>query len=144
MPPSRASEIAIADSVTVSIALETSGIESRIRFVNQVEVSTLRGRTVLGPGTSSTSSYVMPSVASSFSIGFDARRDLFIEPFKEEVEPFVAKSGPFIVDETPVGSERFFEWDGPGNVLDPREEGFEERVFGRLEDRCMLAMEKLD
>ena len=44
-PPSRAIEIAIRDSVTVSIADESSGAASRMRRVSRVEVSASLGMT---------------------------------------------------------------------------------------------------
>ncbi len=43
MPPARAIAIAISDSVTVSIAAETSGTFSAMPRVNRVAVSTSRG-----------------------------------------------------------------------------------------------------
>ena len=56
MPPSRASAMASADSVTVSIAADTSGTLRRMRGVRSVDVSTSRGITSLCAGTSRTSS----------------------------------------------------------------------------------------
>ena len=56
MPPARAMAIAIRDSVTVSIAEETSGIASRMPRVSWVLVSTSVGTMSEGPGTSRTSS----------------------------------------------------------------------------------------
>ena len=56
MPPWRAIAIAIRDSVTVSIALETSGMRSVILRVSRVAVSTSLGMTSVSPGSSSTSS----------------------------------------------------------------------------------------
>ena len=56
MPPTRAMAIAIRASVTVSIALETSGTASRIRRVSRLLVSTSAGTTSDAPGISSTSS----------------------------------------------------------------------------------------
>ena len=56
MPPWRAIAIAIRDSVTVSIALETSGIRRVISRVSRVVVSTSLGMTSVSPGSSSTSS----------------------------------------------------------------------------------------
>src|SRR5579863_3784647 len=61
-PPWRAMAIARRDSVTVSIAAETSGMFSEILRVSCVLVSTSVGRTEDFPGTSSTSSNVKPSV----------------------------------------------------------------------------------
>ena len=46
MPPSRAMQIAVLDSVTESIAALSSGVLSFISFVNQVERSTWFGRTL--------------------------------------------------------------------------------------------------
>ena len=51
MPPSRAMQIAVAASVTVSIADDTSGIASRIPGVSWVRTSTSFGRTSLSAGT---------------------------------------------------------------------------------------------
>src|SRR6266567_93306 len=62
MPPSRAMAIAMSDSVTVSIAAETSGMLSGILRVNQDFTSTLRGCTVECRGTSNTSSKVSAGV----------------------------------------------------------------------------------
>ena len=56
IPPSRAMAIAIADSVTVSIAALMRGTFSVIRFVRRDLTSTSRGRTEDRAGTSSTSS----------------------------------------------------------------------------------------
>ncbi len=58
MPPSCASAIARRDSVTVSMAAESSGMLSWIDRVRRVERLTSRGRTVEWAGTSSTSSKV--------------------------------------------------------------------------------------
>ena len=56
MPPTRAIAIAIRASVTVSMALETSGMDSRTVRVSRLPVSTSAGTTSEAPGTSSTSS----------------------------------------------------------------------------------------
>ena len=56
MPPWRAIAIAIRDSVTVSIALDTSGIRRDSSRVNRVAVSTSLGTTSVSPGSSRTSS----------------------------------------------------------------------------------------
>ncbi len=56
MPPCRAMAMAIRDSVTVSIALETSGRRRLIPRVSRVVVSTSLGMTSVSPGSSSTSS----------------------------------------------------------------------------------------
>ena len=56
MPPWRAIAIAIRDSVTVSIALDTSGRRSEMPRVSRVVVSTSLGMTSVSPGSSSTSS----------------------------------------------------------------------------------------
>ena len=56
MPPTRAMAIAIRASVTVSIALESSGTASRMRRVSRVLVSTSVGTTSDAPGISRTSS----------------------------------------------------------------------------------------
>ena len=56
MPPCRAIAMAIRDSVTVSIALEISGVCSVIPRVSRVRVSTSLGMTSVSPGSSSTSS----------------------------------------------------------------------------------------
>ena len=63
MPPSRASAIASRASVTVSIAAETSGIESESDLVRRVAVETSFGSTSERCGTSRTSSKVSPSRA---------------------------------------------------------------------------------
>ncbi len=63
MPPSCASAIASADSVTVSIGAETSGTFSRIVRVSRVLVSASAGSTPERRGSSSTSSKVIPSPA---------------------------------------------------------------------------------
>ena len=67
MPPWRAIAIAIRDSVTVSIALDTSGSRSEIPRVSREVVSTSLGITSVSPGSSSTSSYVSPSGANAGS-----------------------------------------------------------------------------
>jgi len=56
MPPSRAIAMAMRDSVTVSIALDSSGIRSEISRVSRVVVSTSLGMTSVSPGRSRTSS----------------------------------------------------------------------------------------
>ena len=56
IPPRRAIAIAIRDSVTVSIAEDSSGAASRIRRVSRVEVSASLGMTSVCPGRSMTSS----------------------------------------------------------------------------------------
>ena len=56
MPPWRAMAIAIRDSVTVSIALDTSGTRSDSSRVRRVVVSTSLGTTSVSPGSSRTSS----------------------------------------------------------------------------------------
>ena len=56
IPPALAIAIAIADSVTVSIADETNGTASEILRVNHVEVSTSDGTTSEASGRSRTSS----------------------------------------------------------------------------------------
>ena len=61
MPPWRAIAIAMRDSVTVSIALETSGRRSEIVRVRRELVSTSLGMTSVSPGSRSTSSKVSPS-----------------------------------------------------------------------------------
>ena len=55
-PPCRAKAIAIRDSVTVSIAEESSGACSRIRRVSRDAVSASLGITSVCPGSSITSS----------------------------------------------------------------------------------------
>jgi hypothetical protein len=69
-PPAFAIAIAIADSVTVSIADETSGTASEILRVNQVEVLTSDGTTSDASGRRRTSSYVRPRSAT-FSESMD-------------------------------------------------------------------------
>ncbi len=56
MPPCRAIAIAIRDSVTVSMALEMSGVLRVIARVSRVVVSTSLGITSVSPGSSRTSS----------------------------------------------------------------------------------------
>ena len=56
MPPSRAIAIAMRDSVTVSIALESSGVATVMRRVSRDEVSASLGMTSVCPGRSITSS----------------------------------------------------------------------------------------
>ena len=61
IPPSRAIAIAIRASVTVSMALDTSGMESSTLRVIRVMVFTRLGTTSDSPGWSRTSSKVRPS-----------------------------------------------------------------------------------
>ncbi len=56
MPPWRAIATAMRDSVTVSIAADSSGIRSVIRRVRRVEVSASEGMTSVSPGRRRTSS----------------------------------------------------------------------------------------
>ena len=56
MPPSRAIAIAMRASVTVSIALESSGVATEMRRVTRDEVSASLGITSVCPGRSRTSS----------------------------------------------------------------------------------------
>jgi len=65
MPPCCASAIARWDSVTVSMAAETTGIFNEIWRVRRVRVSTSAGTTSLRAGSSRTSSKVRPSVSTS-------------------------------------------------------------------------------
>src|SRR5690348_12524349 len=58
MPPSRAMAIAISDSVTVSIAADTSGMLRAMPRVKRERTSTFRGCTLESRGTSKTSSNV--------------------------------------------------------------------------------------
>src|SRR5881396_758141 len=58
MPPSRAMAIAISDSVTVSIAADTSGMLRAMPRVKRERTSTLRGCTLESRGTSKMSSNV--------------------------------------------------------------------------------------
>ena len=62
MPPSRAMQMAVAASVTVSIADEMMGFASRMPAVSWVRTSTSLGRTSLSAGTSNTSSKVSASL----------------------------------------------------------------------------------
>ena len=55
-PPSRAIAIAMRDSVTVSMALETSGVATVMRRVTRDDVSASLGMTSVCPGSSRTSS----------------------------------------------------------------------------------------
>ena len=61
IPPSRASAIAMRVSVTVSIALDRSGVATVIRRVSREDVSASLGMTSVCPGSRSTSSYVSPT-----------------------------------------------------------------------------------
>ena len=61
MPPAWAIAIAMRLSVTVSIALESSGIFMRMDCVTRVVVSAVEGSTVDAPGTNKTSSKVSAS-----------------------------------------------------------------------------------
>ncbi len=56
--------IAIRDSVTVSMALDTSGMETDSSRVRREVVSTSLGMTSVSPGSSNTSSKVRPSAAN--------------------------------------------------------------------------------
>src|SRR5215470_6430611 len=70
MPPCCAMAMAVADSVTVSIAAESSGMFRRRLRVRRVPSSTSLGRTVLSAGWSSTSSNVSARRRGSVSICF--------------------------------------------------------------------------
>jgi hypothetical protein len=61
MPPWRAMAMAIRASVTVSIALDSSGMESSTLRLSRVIVLTRLGTTSDSPGCSRTSSNVRPS-----------------------------------------------------------------------------------
>ena len=52
--------IAIRDSVTVSIAAESSGVWTEMRLEIREDVSASEGMTSVWPGSSRTSSYVSP------------------------------------------------------------------------------------
>jgi hypothetical protein len=56
MPPSRAMAMAMRASVTVSMALDSSGVFSRMRLVRRDDVSASLGMTSVCPGSNSTSS----------------------------------------------------------------------------------------
>ena len=56
MPPWRAIAMAMRDSVTVSIAADSSGTRTVISRVSREVVSTSLGMTSVSPGSSSTSS----------------------------------------------------------------------------------------
>ena len=56
MPPWRAMAMAMRDSVTVSIAADSSGTRTEISRVRREEVSTSLGMTSVSPGRRSTSS----------------------------------------------------------------------------------------
>ena len=75
MPPSRAIAIAMRASVTVSMALETSGVATVMRRVTRDDVSASLGMTSVCPGRSRTSSYVSPTKpkGSLCSMGSPAR-----------------------------------------------------------------------
>ena len=55
-PPCRAMAMAIRDSVTVSMAADSNGVLTVIRFEIREEVSASEGMTFVCPGRSSTSS----------------------------------------------------------------------------------------
>ena len=61
MPPSRAMQMAVAASVTVSMADDTIGMASRMPGVSCVRTSTSFGMTSLSAGTKRTSSKVRAS-----------------------------------------------------------------------------------
>lgn len=63
-PPCRAMAMAMRASVTLSMAADSSGMLTRTLREMSVEVSTALGSTSDAPGSSSTSSYVSPSVAN--------------------------------------------------------------------------------
>ncbi len=63
-PPCRAMAMAIRDSVTLSMAADSSGTFTRTFRETLDEVSTAFGSTSEAPGSSSTSSYVSPSMAN--------------------------------------------------------------------------------
>src|SRR6056297_509931 len=63
-PPCRAMAIAMRDSVTVSIALETNGMRTAILLVTRLDVSTSLGTISDSPGSSRTSSNVRPCRAT--------------------------------------------------------------------------------
>ncbi len=63
-PPWRAIAMAIRDSVTLSIAAESSGMLTRTFRETREEVSTWFGSTSEAPGSSRTSSNVSPSMAN--------------------------------------------------------------------------------
>ena len=80
-PPCRAMAIASRDSVTVSIAAETSGMFREILRVSCVCVLTSVGRTEDFPGTSSTSSNVNPSrIGPSIHFSFIDKRAVRKQP----------------------------------------------------------------
>ncbi|MNW55440.1 hypothetical protein D3C74_330980 [compost metagenome] len=60
IPPWRAIAIAMRDSVTVSIAAESSGEDMEISRVSRAVVSTSLGMTSVSFGSRRTSSYVSP------------------------------------------------------------------------------------
>ena len=64
MPPARAMAMARRDSVTVSIAADTTGMDSSICGVSRVEVDTSAGNTADSAGTRRTSSKVRPCLAN--------------------------------------------------------------------------------
>ena len=68
IPPARAIAMAISDSVTVSMAAETSGTFRGIVRVKREAVRTSRGWTVECRGTSRTSSKVSPTVGRMMAI----------------------------------------------------------------------------
>ena len=68
IPPLKAIVMAVCDSVTVSIAAEINGMESRTLSVSRVFRSTSPGNTVLWRGTNNTSSKVSANGKSDCSI----------------------------------------------------------------------------
>ena len=69
MPPARAIAMAISDSVTVSMAAETSGMLREIVRVKRLTVETSRGCTAEYRGTRSTSSNVRPGLGRMTVMG---------------------------------------------------------------------------
>ncbi len=69
IPPSRAAAMAISNSVTVSMAADTTGMASRMPRVNCEETSTSAGCTSARRGTSRTSSKVRASRMESGLMG---------------------------------------------------------------------------
>ncbi len=72
MPPALAIAIAISDSVTVSMAADTSGMLSEIPVVNRDAVLTSRGCVRLWRGASSTSSNVSAGSARTRDAGLSS------------------------------------------------------------------------
>jgi len=135
IPPSCASAIARAASVTVSIGADTSGMCRRMLLVRLVAVSTSRGTTAERAGISRTSSKVMPSamiLSMAVLLEGDGNRvgsfDLTTIGCHEEVTSFPPASQP----ENPSGQARGTSHGGGGR--EGRNTGLPEQRGGCLQE----------